>query len=90
MIWRDLPALSHLVLSKSFKIPGQVSTPHAGAHGLETQSGYPVSTYGGFLKWGYPPSHPFFIGFSIFYHLYWGTPIYGNPHVEYITVYTVM
>ena len=30
---------------------------------------------------GTPPNHPFFIGFSITNHPFWGTTIVGNPHI---------
>ena len=40
-----------------------------------------VAMIGGSLKWGYPPN------FSI-NHPFWGSPIYGNPHVfPYILSY---
>ena len=34
-----------------------------------------------FPKIGVPPNHPFFIGFSIINHPFWGTPIFGNSHM---------
>ena len=41
--------------------------------------------YGGWLKWGYPPSHPFFHGcsmvFPLGYRSFWGIPIYGKLHI---------
>jgi hypothetical protein len=46
--------------------------------------------HGSILKWGYPRFHPFiyiyiivieFRGFSIINHVFWGTTIYGNPHM---------
>ena len=45
-----------------------------------------VYIYRGFVKWGYPSSHPFYIRtFHQINHLaigYWGTSIYGNTHVH--------
>ena len=36
---------------------------------------------GGFLKWGYPPNHPFKWDFPLFINHYFGdNPTYGNPH----------
>jgi len=32
-------------------------------------------------NYGYPPNHPFLIGFSIINHPFWGTPIFGNAHL---------
>ena len=29
-----------------------------------------------------PPNHPFRDGFSIINPLFWGTPIYGHPHMD--------
>ena len=38
--------------------------------------------HGCFLKWWvFPPNHPILIGFSIRNHPFWGTPIFGNPHI---------
>ena len=37
--------------------------------------------YGCFLKWWYPRKSFIFIGFTIINHLFWGTTIYGNPHI---------
>ena len=30
-----------------------------------------------------PPNHPFLIGFSIVNHPFWGTPIFGNTHIQH-------
>ena len=46
-----------------------------------------TNLYGGFLKWWYPPNHPFIDGFSIVNHPFWGSPIDGNPYIS--TVKTV-
>ena len=35
-----------------------------------------------FPKMVLPPNHPFLIGFSIINKPFWGTPIFGNTHVE--------
>ena len=45
-----------------------------------------IYIYGGFQKWWYPKSS-ILEGFSITYHSFWGTPIFGNTHIY--TVYTV-
>ena len=29
-----------------------------------------------------PPNHPILIGFSIINHPFWGTPIFGNTHID--------
>ena len=29
-----------------------------------------------------PPNHPILIGFSIINHPFWGTPIFGNTHMN--------
>ena len=34
-----------------------------------------------FPKIGVPPNHPFYIGFSIINHPFWGTPMFGNNHM---------
>ena len=46
--------------------------------------------YGGFLKWGGTPKSSILIGSSINYKptSYWGSPIYGNPHII-IPIYSV-
>ena len=38
--------------------------------------------YGGFLKLGVPPNHPFINGFSLINHPFGGTSLYGNPHMS--------
>ena len=38
-------------------------------------------SYRGFLKQEYPQSSSIFIGFFTINHPFWGTPIYGNPHI---------
>ena len=34
-----------------------------------------------FPEIGLPPNHPLLMGFSIINQLFWGSPIYGNPHM---------
>ena len=46
------------------------------------------------VKWrfpeiGIPPNHPFIEGFSFIKHLFWGSPILGNPHFYAIDVSTL-
>ena len=41
-----------------------------------------IHRYGGVLKWGYPQSSSILVRFSIRNHPFWGSPIYGNPHME--------
>ena len=43
---------------------------------------YRISWYGGFLKSGYPPKLSILVWFSIVNHLFWGTLISGNLHIE--------
>ena len=31
---------------------------------------------------GFPPESSILVGFSIINHPFWGTPIFGNTHVE--------
>ena len=38
--------------------------------------------YVGFQKWGYPQIIHFRLRFSLINHPFWGTPIYGNPHLQ--------
>ena len=35
-----------------------------------------------FLKWWVPPKSSILIGFSITNHTFWGTPIFGNTHIN--------
>ena len=36
-----------------------------------------------------PPNHPISIGFSIINHPFWGTPIFGNTHIDPLSEATV-
>ena len=40
-----------------------------------------IYVYGSFLKKGYPQIILILVGFSILNHLFWVSPIYGNPHI---------
>ena len=39
---------------------------------------------------GYPQIIHFCLGFSMINHLFWGTPTYGNPHIEKIKNTTLL
>ena len=49
----------------------------------ESDSHNNQAVYGGFLKWGYPEIIIHFCRiFHYEHHLFWGTPIYGNPYID--------
>jgi len=45
---------------------------------------YTCSSIWMFPKIVVPPNHPFLIGFSIINHPFWGTPIFGNTHIQIV------
>ena len=64
-----------------FALPGEFTSVSSWAVQVSTSWHYGMNPNRGFLKWGYPYRSSIFPRFPFINHLFWGTSIYGTPHI---------